>query len=83
MISFLFQIAEVNITEAQEIDFSFVIHLVTILSSRPRDDAKGFMRLVCVILLDFPCFTYPCKDKRGLQELMKLLGRKINILKIL
>nr|XP_016462069.1 PREDICTED: uncharacterized protein LOC107785310 [Nicotiana tabacum] len=39
-------IAEVNITEAQEIDFSFVIHLVTILSSRPRDDAKGFMRLV-------------------------------------
>ncbi|KAM3253440.1 transportin MOS14 isoform X1 [Capsicum annuum] len=39
-------IAEVIITEAQDIDFSFVIHLVTILSSRPQDDAKGFMRLV-------------------------------------
>ncbi|KAF3615306.1 putative acetate--CoA ligase ACS, chloroplastic/glyoxysomal-like [Capsicum annuum] len=40
------KIAEVIITEAQDIDFSFVIHLVTILSSRPQDDAKGFMRLV-------------------------------------
>ncbi|XP_059294401.1 transportin MOS14 isoform X3 [Lycium ferocissimum] len=39
-------IAEVITTEAQDIDFSFVIHLVTILSSRPQDDAKGFMRLV-------------------------------------
>ncbi|XP_070023691.1 transportin MOS14 isoform X4 [Nicotiana sylvestris] len=39
-------IAEVIITEAQENDFSFIIPLVTILSSRPRDDAKGFMRLV-------------------------------------
>lgn len=39
-------IAEVIITEAQDIDFSFVIHLVTILSSRPQDDAKGFMRHV-------------------------------------
>ncbi|KAK4346143.1 hypothetical protein RND71_032482 [Anisodus tanguticus] len=39
-------IAEVIITEAQDIDFSFVIHLVTILSSRPQDGAKGFMRLV-------------------------------------
>ncbi|KAK4367317.1 hypothetical protein RND71_011109 [Anisodus tanguticus] len=39
-------IAEVIIMEAQDIDFSFVIHLVTILSSRPQDDAKGFMRLV-------------------------------------
>lgn len=53
MISFLFQIAEVIITEAQENDFSFIIPLVTILSSRPRDDAKGFMRLVCVILSIF------------------------------
>lgn len=56
-------IAEVIIMEAQDIDFSFVIHLVTILSSRPHDDAKGFMRLVCVILLHFSCFTYPCRTR--------------------
>lgn len=82
MISFLFQIAEVIMTEAQDIDFSFVIHLVTILSSRPQNDAKGFMRLVCIILLNFSSFAYHCR-KRGMREWMKYLGRKRKILKIL
>ncbi|KAH0660994.1 hypothetical protein KY290_030394 [Solanum tuberosum] len=39
-------IAEGIITETHDIDFSFVIQLVTILSSTPQDDAKGFMKLV-------------------------------------
>lgn len=39
-------IAEVIIMETQDIDFSFVMQLVTILSSTPQDDAKGFMKLV-------------------------------------
>ncbi|KAG5624618.1 hypothetical protein H5410_009836 [Solanum commersonii] len=38
-------IAEVIITETHDIDFSFVIQLVTILSSTPQDNAKGFMKL--------------------------------------
>lgn len=67
MISFLFQIAEGIITETHDIDFSFVIQLVTILSSTPQDDAKGFMKLVCVILLDFSCFSYP-RCQRGMLE---------------
>lgn len=42
----LLQVADVIIQDGQSYDFSAVMHLVTMLSTKPSDGLKGF---ICIV----------------------------------
>lgn len=50
-IRFLFQVADVVLHESQTFDLSMVLHLVTILCDRASYEPKGFMCIVCHLLV--------------------------------
>lgn len=43
----IFQVAEVVLQEVQNFDFSVIMQLVTVLATRPLDELKGIMCIVC------------------------------------